>query len=255
MPRKPYPTDVSDEEWSFAAPYLSLMDQRAPQREHDLREVFNALRWLVRAGAPWRMLPNDLPPWEAVYQQTRRWLEAGCFEAMVSDLRSIIRVAQGRQGQPSAMVMDGRTLQSSCESGPRAGYDGYKRKRGSKVHMAVDTLGHLPPRQNSCRLDRTPVFGVHEGSRRLCSCGRRSAWWATRSVVHGKRAGARSASSTNAQPCRCLQAPARCRVFHPGGEEREASWHDTDKHSKTERWAGCCHRTAPRPTSWRVRSA
>ncbi len=121
MPRKPYPTDVSDEEWSFAAPYLSLMDQRAPQREHDLREVFNALRWLVRAGAPWRMLPNDLPPWEAVYQQTRRWLEAGCFEAMVSDLRSIIRVAQGRQGQPSAMVMDGRTLQSSCESGPACG--------------------------------------------------------------------------------------------------------------------------------------
>ncbi|MCZ8092230.1 MAG: IS5 family transposase [Acidovorax sp.] len=143
MPRKPYPTDVSDEEWSFAAPYLTLMNQHAPQREHDLREVFNALRWLVRAGAPWRMLPNDLPPWEAVYQQSRRWLDAGCFEAMVSDLRSIIRVAQGRQGQPSAVVMDGRTLQSSCESGPRAGYDGYKRKRGSKVHMAVDTLGHL----------------------------------------------------------------------------------------------------------------
>lgn len=143
MPRKPYPTDVSDEEWSFAVPYLTLMDQHAPQREHDLREVFNALRWLVRAGAPWRMLPNDLPPWEAVYQQSRRWLDAGCFEAMVSDLRSIIRVAQGRQGQPSAVVMDGRTLQSSCESGPRAGYDGYKRKRGSKVHMAVDTLGHL----------------------------------------------------------------------------------------------------------------
>ena len=143
MPRKPYPSDVSDEEWSFAAPYLVLMDTEAPQRQHDLREVFNALRWLVRAGAPWRMLPNDLPPWEAVYQQSRRWLQAGCFEAMVSDLRSIIRVAQGRQGQPSAVIMDGRTLQSSCESGPRAGYDGYKRRRGSKVHMAVDTLGHL----------------------------------------------------------------------------------------------------------------
>ena len=101
MPRKPYPTDVSDEEWSFAAPYLTLMNQHAPQREHDLREVFNALRWLVRAGAPWRMLPNDLPPWEAVYQQSCRWLDAGCFEAMmVSDLRSIIRAAQGRQGQP-----------------------------------------------------------------------------------------------------------------------------------------------------------
>ncbi|WP_313071178.1 IS5 family transposase [Melaminivora sp.] len=143
MPRKPYPTDVSDEEWSFAGPYLMLMEEAAPQRRHDRREVFNALRWLVRAGAPWRLLPNDFPPWEAVYQQSRRWVEAGCFEAMVSDLRSIIRVAQGRQGQPSAIVLDGRTLQSSCESGPRAGYDGYKRRRGSKVHMAVDTLGHL----------------------------------------------------------------------------------------------------------------
>ncbi|MPS90920.1 MAG: IS5 family transposase [Comamonas sp.] len=137
------PANPTQQRSGFAASYLTLMDPQAPQREHDLREVFNALRWLIRAGAPWRLLPNDLPPWEAVYQQSRRWLDAGCFEAMVSDLRSIIRVPQGRQGQPSAVVMDGRTLQSSCESGPRAGYDGYKRRRGSKVQMAVDTLGHL----------------------------------------------------------------------------------------------------------------
>ena len=143
MTRKPYPSDVSEEEWNFAAPYLALMTEAAPQRQHSLREVFNALRWLVRAGAPWRMLPNDFPPWQAVYQQTRRWLEAGCFENMVSDLRSMIRAALGRKGQPSAAVLDGRTLQSTCESGARAGYDGYKRKKGSKVHMAVDTLGNL----------------------------------------------------------------------------------------------------------------
>ena len=141
--RKPYPSDVSDEEWSFVVPYLTLMTKEAPQRKHELREVFNALRWMARAGAAWRMLPTNFPPWEAVYQQTQRWLEAGCFEAMVSDLRSILRVAQGRQGQPSAVILDGRTLQSTCESGARAGYDGYKRKRGSKVHMAVDTLGLL----------------------------------------------------------------------------------------------------------------
>ena len=147
---KQYPTDVTDEEWSFAAPYLALIDERAAQRQHDLREVFNALRWMARAGAPWRMLPGDFPPWEAVYQQTRRWLQAGCFEAMVSDLRSVIRVAQGRQGQPSAAVLDGRTLQSSCESGPRAGYDGYKRRNGSKVHMAVDTLS-APARRELVR--------------------------------------------------------------------------------------------------------
>lgn len=90
-----------------------------------------------------RLLPHDFPPWEMVYQQFRRWNESGCFEAMVNDMRSIIRTAQGRKGQPSAVILDGRTLQSSCESGPRAGYDGYKRRNGSKVHMAVDTLGLL----------------------------------------------------------------------------------------------------------------
>jgi len=143
MTRKPYPSDVSDEEWNFVAPYLALIDEQAPQRRYSLREVFNTLRWLARAGACWRMLPNDLPPWAVVYQQFRRWDDAGCFQAMVSDMRSIIRAAQGRQGQPSAVILDGRTLQSSCESGPRAGCDGYKRRKDSKVHMAVDTLGYL----------------------------------------------------------------------------------------------------------------
>src|SRR6266699_4727338 len=71
MERKPYPSDVSDDEWSFVAPYLILMKEDAPQREHDLREVFNGLRWIVRTGAQWRMMPHDLPPWAAVYQQTR----------------------------------------------------------------------------------------------------------------------------------------------------------------------------------------
>lgn len=120
------------------------MDPQAPQRKYDLRLMFNALRWMTRAGAPWRLIPNEFAPWQAVYQQTQRWLQAGCFEAMVNDLRSILPVAQGKQGQPSAVILDGRTLQSTCQSGRRAGYDGYKRKKGGKVHMAVDTLGHLP---------------------------------------------------------------------------------------------------------------
>lgn len=141
--RRPYPTDVSDEEWAFVAPYLLLCPEAAGQRRHDRREVFNALRWLVRAGAPWRLLPTNFPPWAAVYQQTQRWLAAGCFEALVHDLRALLRWAAGRTEAPSAVVLDGRTLQSSPESGHRAGYDGHKRKRGSKVHVAVDTLGHL----------------------------------------------------------------------------------------------------------------
>ena len=141
--RKPYPTDVSDDEWSFVAPYLSLMNADAPQRRHDLREVFNALRWIVHTGAPWRYLPGDLPPWEAVYQQTRRWLDAGVFEAMVHDLRAMLRWAEGRADTPTAVIFDSATRQSSPESGHRAGYDGYKRRKGSKIHVAVDTLGHL----------------------------------------------------------------------------------------------------------------
>jgi transposase len=141
--RKPYPTDVTDDEWAFAAPYLALIREDAPQREHDLRAVFNALRWLVKAGCSWRLLPHDFPPWEAVYQQARRWVAAGCFEAMAHDLRAVLRVAAGRGPSPSAAVLDGRTIQSTPESGGRAGYDGHKRKNGSKVHMAVDTLGHL----------------------------------------------------------------------------------------------------------------
>ena len=142
-PRKPYPSDVSDEEWAFVAPYLTLMRPDASQRTHDLREVFNALRWIVRTGAPWRYLPGDFPPWEAVYQQTQRWLKAGVFEAMVHDLRVLLRWLQGRADQPTAAIFDSTTRQSTPESGHRAGYDGYKRRNGSKLHAAVDTLGDL----------------------------------------------------------------------------------------------------------------
>ena len=141
--RKPYPSDVSDDEWAFVAPYLTLLREDAEQREHSLREVFNGLRWIVRTGSQWRMMPHDLPPWYTVYQQAHRWVKAGCFEAIVADLRMLLRLAAGRGPLPTAAIFDSRTLQSSPESGARASYDGAKRRRGSKVHVAVDTLGHL----------------------------------------------------------------------------------------------------------------
>jgi transposase len=142
-PRKPYPTDVTDEEWAFLVPYLTLMTLDAPQRAHDLREVFNALRWIVRAGAPWRLLPTNFPPWPVVYRQTRRWIDAGCFEAVTHDLRVLLRLAAGRAPEPTAAVLDSRTVQSTPESGHRAGWDGAKRRKGTETRMAVDTLGHL----------------------------------------------------------------------------------------------------------------
>lgn len=139
----PYQSDSSDEEWGFVAPYVSLLPQEAAQRRHELRRVFDALKWIAWTGAPWRALPHDFPPWPLVYQQAMRWLGAGVFEAMVHDLRVLLREFAGRKRRPTAAILDSRTLQSTPESGSRAGYDGAKRKRGSKLHLAVDTLGHL----------------------------------------------------------------------------------------------------------------
>src|SRR5436305_2109509 len=141
--RKSYPSDVSDAEWEFLVPYLTLMRDDAPQREYALRDLFNAARYVVKTGCQWRFLPHDLPPWTAVYQQARRWLLAGVFEEITHDLRMIVRLVAEREAQPSAAILDGRTLQSTPESGGRAGYDGAKKKNGSKVHAAVDTLGNL----------------------------------------------------------------------------------------------------------------
>jgi transposase len=143
MERQAYPSDVTDAEWALVAPYLTLMTEDAPQRDYPLREVFNGLRWIVRSGAAWQMMPHDLPPHYVVYQQLRRWLRAGVFEAITHDLRAVLRIAEGRQEMPTAAIFDSRTLQSTRESGARAGYDGAKRRKGNKVHLAVDTLGHL----------------------------------------------------------------------------------------------------------------
>jgi transposase len=115
--RKQYPSDVSDEEWAFCVSYLTLMTEAAPQRIYPLREIFNALRYQVKMGGVWRMMPHDL--------------------------RAILRLTLERKADPSAVILDSRTIQSTPESGARAGFDGHKKRKGSKVHIAVDTLGHL----------------------------------------------------------------------------------------------------------------
>ncbi len=141
--RKSYPSDVTDGEWEFLLPYLTLMREDAPQRAHALRDLFDTIRYVVKTGCQWRFLPHDVPPWTAVYQQARRWLHAGVFEHIAHDLRAIVRFLSDRNLEPSAAILDGRTLQSTPESGDRAGYDGAKKKKGSKIHAAVDTLGNL----------------------------------------------------------------------------------------------------------------
>src|SRR5436309_1881572 len=94
--RKSYPSDVSDAEWEFLLPYLTLMREDAPQRGYSLRDVFDAVRYVVKTGCQWDFLPHDLPPWTAVYQQARRWVAAGVFEAIAHDRRMILRMVVER---------------------------------------------------------------------------------------------------------------------------------------------------------------
>jgi transposase len=91
--RKPYPSDISDDEWALVTPYLTLLAEDAGQRQHPPGEVFNGLCYIVKTGAPWRWMPSDLPPWAAVCQQAQRWPDAGCFEELVHDLRAVLRLA------------------------------------------------------------------------------------------------------------------------------------------------------------------
>lgn len=136
-------TDATDEEWSFVLPYLLLSREGNRSRVYALRAGFNAVRYVVKGGNQWRLMPNDLAPWRVAYQQMRRWVEAGAFERLVAGVRSLLREPGGGKGQPAAVCIDSRTSQSTPESGARAGYGGAKRRKGSKVHIAVDPLGHL----------------------------------------------------------------------------------------------------------------
>lgn len=143
MTRRGYPSDVDDDTYFFLLPYLVLSPKDTGQRKYSLREVLNALLWVARTGAQWAYLPHDFPPAETVRQQAHRWFEAGCFLNAAHDLRLLSRVEKSRNGEPTAIIIDSRTLQSTPESGHRAGFDGAKKRKGTKVHLAVDTLGHF----------------------------------------------------------------------------------------------------------------
>lgn len=114
-------SDVTAEAWAFCAPYLTLMKEDAPQREYPLRDLFNALRWLVRAGCSWRMLPHDLPLWHAVQQQTQHWVRVGCFEAMAADLRAGVAVSPIIRASKYSMTSVKRRKMDRCDSSRRMG--------------------------------------------------------------------------------------------------------------------------------------
>lgn len=137
-----YPSDVTDEQWQAIQPDLVLIQENAPQRKYPIRQLFNAVLWIVKTGATWRMIPQDFPAWPAVYQQYRRWLAAGCFETIAAKLRVSLRVRAHRKREPSVAILDSHFIASTPESGHRAQYNGFKKIKGSKAHLAVDTQGY-----------------------------------------------------------------------------------------------------------------
>ena len=138
-----YLTDLSNNEWKLVEPLLpQRKDNRGAKRKHPLRDIVNAITYIVRAGCVWRLLPNDFPPWKTVYHYFWKWRREGVWERMTDQLREWYRTQIGRDAEPSAGVIDSQTVQISSTPGVR-GYDGFKKIQGRKRHILVDTQGTL----------------------------------------------------------------------------------------------------------------
>src|SRR6266487_1866644 len=135
-----YQTDLTDAEWRVIAPHLPNPCATGRPREWPMREIVNGIFYVMRAGCPWRLLPNDLPPWRTIYRWFAAWRDDGRFERINHALVMADRERVGRDASPSAAIIDSQSVKTTEAGGPR-GYDAGKKVNGRKRHALVDTDG------------------------------------------------------------------------------------------------------------------